>query len=139
MELGDLRLGNWVKIDVGVGKVSSLMTIEYENLYIGEDIPISVDVEGYGAPRGCIVEEVEGIELTEEIILRCGFKKIIAPEGGYALYSFRKQDSHCFLSVYMKNNRCLVKGCDTIGEISYVHQLQNIYYLVNREELEVKL
>lgn len=73
MELGDLRLGNLVKIDVGVGKVCGLMTFEYENYFLGEGMPIVVDVKKHACPRSCTLEEVEGVELTEEILLSCGF------------------------------------------------------------------
>lgn len=146
MKQEDLRLGNWIKIDVGVGKVSCLMTTEFEDYALGEDMPICVDVEGYSCPRSCTIEEVEGIELTEDILLECGFKKRLSPLDGYVTYSiYRNNKDNGFLSclnIYHKmditSNAFLVKEVE-MNEISYVHELQNIFYIVNKEELEVKL
>lgn len=142
MELGDLRLGNWVKIDVGVGQVSCLMTVEFENYSLGEDMPIVVDVEEYACPRSCTLEEVEGVELTEEILLSCGFRKKHSPIAGYVTYSIYINSIHdgelSCLNIYNKENEYLIKQVE-MNKISYVHELQNAFYIVNGEELEVKL
>lgn len=144
MKLGDLRLGNWVKIDVGVGKVSCLMTVEFEDYSLGEGMPIVVDdVEGCACPRSCTAEEVEGVPLTEEILHGCGFKTIWPPLDGYELYSNHRtsvvdDDILSCLNIYSKNNKYFVKEVG-MNEIAYVHELQNVFYLVNKEELEVKL
>lgn len=142
MELGDFRLGNWVKIDVGVGKVCCLMTFEYENYSLGEGMHIVVDVEEYACPRSCTLEEVEGIPLTEEILLCCGFRKKHSPISGYVTYSIyinRIYDGELScLNIYNKDNEYLIKQVE-MNKISYVHELQNVFYLVNKEELEVKL
>lgn len=142
MKLEDLRLGNWVKIDVGVGQVSCLMSIEFEDWAIGENIPISVDVDGYDAPRGCTVEEVEGIPITEDILLGCVFRKKHSPIMGYVTYSIylnsiNEGELSC-INIYAKENEYRVRQVE-MNKISYVHELQNIFYLVNNEELEVKL
>lgn len=142
MELGDLRLGNWVKIDVGVGQVSCLMTVEYENYSLGEGMPIIVDVEGYACPRSCTLEEVEGVPITEEILLGCGFRKKHSPIMGYVTYSIylnsiNDGELSC-LNIYAKENEYRVKQVE-MNEISYVHELQNAFYIVNKEELEIKL
>lgn len=142
MKIGDLRLGNWVKIDVGVGQVCCLMSIEFEDWAIGENMPISVDVEGYDTPRACTIEEVEGIPLTEEILLSCGFRKKHSPIAGYVTYSIYINSIHdgelSCLNIYNKENEYLIKQVE-MNKISYVHELQNVFYLVNKEELEVKL
>lgn len=142
MELNDLRLGNWVKIDAGVGKVCCLMTVEFENYSLDEDMPIIVEVEGYGCPRSCTLEEVEGVPITEEILLGCGFRKKHSPIMGYVTYSIYRDSKYygylSCLNVYFKNDKYFVKEIG-MGEISYVHELQNVFYFVNREELEVKL
>lgn len=142
MKLEDLRLGNWVKIDVGVGQVSCLMSIKFEDYSLGEGMPIVVDVEEYGCPRSCTIEEVEGVPLTEEIILGCGFKKRTSVLYGYMVYSIYRDNKYdgCFscLNVYFKNDKYFVKEIE-MGEISYVHELQNAFYVVNKEELGVTL
>lgn len=140
MKLKDLRLGNWVKIDIGVGQVSCLMTVEFENYALGEDMPISVDVEGYGAPRGCTVEEVEGIPLTEEILLGCGFKEIPCSLKAYKQYSFdsRITEEQCVMTLYSSDGKNFM-ATSIRYDIKYVHELQNVFYAMNKEELEVKL
>lgn len=146
MKVEDLRLGNWVKIDVGVGQVCCLMTIEFEDYSLGEGMPICVDVEEYACPRSCTVEEVDGIELTEDILLGCGFKKRLSPLDGYIIYSIYRSSKYngllSCLNIYHKKdftpNIFLVKEIGMNG-ISYVHELQNAFYAMNKEELEVKL
>lgn len=142
MKLEDLRLGNWVKIDVGVGQVSCLMTVEFEDYSLGEGMPIIVDVEGYACPRSCTMEEVEGIPLTEDILLSCGFRKKDSPITGYVTYSIYRNNIYngelSCLTIYNKGNEYCIKQVE-MNKISYVHELQNMFYLVNKEELEVKL
>lgn len=142
MELNDLRLGNWVKIDAGVGQVSCLMSIEFEDYSLGEGMPIVVDVEEYACPRSCTEDEVEGIELTEDILIRSGFRKKSSPIMGYVTYSIYLNSIYngllSCLNIYAKENEYRVKQVE-MNKISYVHELQNVFYFVNREELEVKL
>lgn len=135
MKLEDLRLGNWVKIDVGVGKVCCLMTIEFENYALGEDTPICVNVEGYNTPRGCTAEEVEGVKLTEEILLGCGFKKRENDELIHYSYSTNNSNWH----VYPHNGTVIADNEYTFYGIVYLHELQNLIYSADKEELEVKL
>lgn len=142
MKLEDLRLGNWVKIDIGVGQVCCLMTFEYEDYSLGEGMPIVVDVEEYVCPRSCTLEEVEGVELTEDILIGCGFIKRSSPLMGYVTYSIYLDSINngvlSYLTIYNKENEYCVKQIG-MNKISYVHELQNVFYFVNREELEVKL
>lgn len=140
MKLEDLRLGNWVKIDVGIGQVCCLMTVEFEDYSLGEGMPICVDVEEYACPRSCTIEEVEGIELTEDILLGCGFKEIPSALKAYKQYSFDSKltKRQCALILYSLDGRNFVttSGHD---DIKYVHEIQNVFYAMNKEDLEVKL
>lgn len=140
MKLGDLRLGNWVKINEGIGQVCCLMTVEYEDWSIGEDMPICVDGERYNAPRSCTLEEVEGIPLTEEILLGCGFKEIPCSLKAYKQYSFdsRITEEQCVMTLYSSDGKNFM-ATSIRDDIKYVHELQNVFYAMNKEELEVKL
>lgn len=140
MKQEDLRLGNWVKIDVGVGQVCCLMTDDFEKYYLGEGMPICVDVEEYACPRSCTVEEVEGIELTEEILLGCGFKETLCDIIGCKRYRFNStlSDKGAIMNIY-KGSPGYFMQTKIPSKIKYVHELQNTFYLVNKEELEVKL
>lgn len=141
MKLEELRLGNWVKIDVGVGQVSCLMSIEFEDWAIGEGAPICVDVEGYNAPRNCTLEEVEGIPITDKILLGCGFKERLCDIIGCKRYGFDSTlfEEETIMNLYSGGNGRYFMQANSLPDIKYVHELQNIFYAMNKEELEVKL
>jgi len=65
----------------------------------------------------------EPIPLTPEILEKCGFEFI--PEAGYFSYKLKNKP----------------QGIDAIkvGNGIYVHQLQNLYFALTDEELEIKL
>lgn len=141
MDLGCFRLGNWVKIDVGVGQVSCLMSIEFEDYSLGEGMPIVVDVEGYGCPRRCTIEEVEGVPITEEILLGCGFKERLCDILGCKRYGFDSTlfEEETIMNLYSGGNGRYFMQANSFPDIRYVHELQNAFYVMNKEELEVKL
>lgn len=141
MKLEDLRLGNWVKIDVGVGQVSCLMTVEFEDYSLGEGMPIIVDVEGYACPRSCTMEEVEGIELTDKILLGCGFEEILCDIIGCKRYGFDSTlfEGETIMNLYDGGLGYIIHPKTSPVRIKYVHELQNTFYAINRTELEVKL
>lgn len=140
MKLGDLRLGNWIKIDVGIGQVCCLMTTEFEDYALGEDMPICVDVEGYSCPRSCTIEEVEGIELTEDILLGCGFKERLCDIQGCKRYGLKSTlfEGRAVMNLYNGGHGYFMQA-NSFHYIKYVHELQNVFYAMNKEDLEVKL
>lgn len=74
--------------------------------------------------------DFEGIPLTEEIILKCGFEfeKIV---GWYI------KDG---IEIFFNKKGRYFKGNYPIKiHIRYVHQLQNIFYALTGQELEVKI
>lgn len=79
-------------------------------------------------------ETFKPIELTEEILLKCGFDVNIdiyyLPEmNGYFKKSFKEDD--CFL--YKSNSG------DKLSSLKYLHQLQNLYWCLCEKELEIEL
>lgn len=90
MKAEELRIGNYVKIDEGIGKVAFIMDKNFCNEYANDDYNITVEM-GDGIFREEEEDKVEGIPLTEEILLNCGFEYIntynkvcglISPENG---------------------------------------------------------
>lgn len=140
MKLEDLRLGNWVKIDVGLGQVCCLMTLKYEEYMIGEGYPITVKSEDCDSPYLCTLEEVEGIELTEEILLGCGFKERLCDITGCKRYGFDSTlfEGETIMNLYNGGHGYFMQP-NSFPDIKYVHELQNTFYAMNKEELEVKL
>ena len=114
MEANELRLGNYIR-----------------NMY-GE--VIKVDLK---ALKEVSKGELFGVvELTEEILLKCGFEKFseyifsISIDNGWFL---NIESNYIFLNY--KENECEVSHF----EYKYLHQLQNIYFALTGKELNVKL
>ncbi len=66
------------------------------------------------------------IPLTEEILLKCGFKK-------------NTNYTPCGKAIFYKNGYIIYCGVTIEIEIKYLHQLQNLYYCLTGEELKVKI
>ena len=77
-------------------------------------------------------EDVQPIELTEEILLKCGFVKDEFDnwENETRLGLYKPEEFDGYLSVW---------GESTVGECNYLHQLQNLYYALTGQELEINL
>jgi hypothetical protein len=76
--------------------------------------------------------EIKPIPLTEDILLKCGFKEF-GEDFKLGDYTFNLP-SKCF---------CwgLQAGCNSItdSDIINLHQLQNLYFALTNEELEINL
>jgi len=120
MKPTELRLGNYV--------------------YPFDDIELCSNEEIF---KNCI--EVDGgviiststyypIPLTEEWLLKFGFVKIGTYRIEFVKYS-KYKDFEIEVSLYINDGK-IVTGQDF--EINYVHQLQNLYFALTGEELEIK-
>jgi len=75
-----------------------------------------------------LISELKPIPLTEEILLKCGFLKCNFTENHYDIKGMR---------VWKCNSMFL---CDKNGiHIKHLHQLQNLYFALCGEELEINL
>ena len=127
MRVNELRLGNYVDFD---GLSFTIKCIS--NNFIEAD-------RGRGKVRFSI-NDLKPIPITEQWLLRLGFEKE------------KEQDKLLATYFYHKNNISRVEFSDKHGnlywhdnyssiyhkEIKYVHQLQNIYFALIGEELEIK-
>lgn len=103
----------------------------------------SINYEGINnwdmAASGCEpYNKLSGIPLTEEILLKCGFKK----RAHCYDWFIRLPESETILSYIGDQLRlCPVNsGPSLYMDCSYLHELQNIYYwLSGKKELEVNL
>lgn len=126
MKANELRIGN--KLQKDNGDIFTVLRLDdtYDILVCEQRGLLTLDYNLFG------------ILLTEEWLLKAGFEKKVRHdfEGCkkipvFALYSFSItiwDDGHFFH--------------DWIGgniEIKYVHQLQNLYFALTRQELEFKL
>lgn len=142
MKAEELRIGNYVKIDMGIGQVLSITESIFSTNYKNEDYNVTIGIDGLFLSED--EENIEGVPLTEEILLKCGFKKINHIHG-YVFYTYKRKTSrNCYLyempiDIYLDSHRVVVGNFNTKKPIQYLHQLQNLFYAVNGEELNVEL
>lgn len=127
----DLRIGNYLKYDDEIIQVSKLCK-NYVEFYDKYDLLIG-DNPKYFQP----------IELTEEVLLKIGFKKNIIYgsvieyfpiDDNLARIYCTKEKQNFKIQIVRKNiTETIVKY------IKYLHQLQNAYYCLTGQELDVEL
>ena len=117
MKSTDLRIGNLV---LCCGKVEKIDKLIGDAIYCGvSDDPAN--------------ETIEPILLTEDWLLKLGAKKEVLSAGSaiglYDSYSIGDNElSHVFTNMW----GIIGAGCKPM---KYVHQLQNLYFSLTREEL----
>jgi hypothetical protein len=122
IDIKELRIGNWVKHGEQNVKVN--------------DLPYLVDDNKDGYLINEIwADEYEPIPLTPEILEKCGFELIKKPK--YKL-------GHKYKIKYSKKNGSLFQvnmggKFLIIANIRFLHQLQNLYFALTGEELNVQL
>ena len=123
MKQNEIRVGNWLN--------DPRPLTEYEKKYVnnpdnGYFRATARDIE--------VAELFEPIPLTEEILLKCGFKK----KNGY---KFVLHNSHFSLVMIdsIKREDYAFSHYNLWVNLEYVHQLQNLYFALTGQELEINL
>lgn len=125
MKNTQLRIGNKV-LHNGVVKTVDLISPGY--IAFLEDRP---NKDSFG--EWVDLDDVEFIELTEEILLECGF---IAFGQGYIHENMRYTD---LFKIREDGFIVFVANDNYITKIKHLHQLQNLYYALKNKELEINL
>lgn len=121
MKTTELRLNNWIYY-------SKTTKFPMQVVSLGTDY-VYLDFEGNeGDVFDTDLEDMAGIELTEEILKKCGFEKV-----GMA-YKLNQ-----FIINNWGDGRLWLGNIRFSVEILYLHQLQNIYFALTGKEMEVKL
>jgi len=117
MKANELRIGNWVETNEGYKRVAEL-----DKYGISYHItPDAVKLE--------LCKYIKPIPLTEEWLLKCGFRKLDK-------YTFVKNKWF----VYKRKRGFVTASKKREVKLDYVHLLQNWYYFnTNGEELELQL
>lgn len=127
MKADDLRIGNWVN-DIKKGYVS-IDGIEpnWDEVWLNY-------CHGSGIYKKRIIE-IEPIPLTEELLLKCGFSKVGSnyEKDWLLLHTHLERQTFDFL-LYESSSRKL-----KATPILHLHQLQNLYFALTGEELEINL
>jgi len=116
MTVNELRIGNWINIQGNFKKVLGIDYIHKEHLIISD---------GYYQLDWC-----EPIPLTEEILLKCGFEKHITIDI-YPTFVFRM--------ININDGIVYVSDLGFLNHIKHLHQIQNLYFALTGEELNIEL
>jgi len=143
MKANELRIKNLLKDKKGnIFKVESILTNGI-NLYEWSDSHHGV-FSG-GTELSYDYDELELIPLTEEWLLKFGFKKYNKETDYDSIYEYKNKKSIMPKSGYFEFavgfiedeiNVFLYSG-DCLKHIKYVHQLQNLYFALTNEELKL--
>jgi hypothetical protein len=131
----ELRIGNKIKVYTDIVDVTD----------IGDDGTIGTTAyfDGQMGCCGCTDSMADPIPLTPEILEKCGFEKDKVTGDYWDMvdeYGCSKQN---FVIFHYEDGTFSVGS--SLGEYSvgkqfkYLHQLQNLYFALTGEELEVKL
>ena len=138
MKANELRIGNKI-----IGKKTyggDVLTFKNFN----DDLDVAFFSDGSIHEIGEFLTDCDPIPLTEEILLKCGLFKHQYTNG--ILVTEWHDDEHIGDSEFEISDESnesgnfyyySKRGCDT--EIKYLHQLQNLYFALTGEELEINL
>lgn len=137
IKVEELRVGNYVIIN-NEKAYSGLKGIPFKVVGIQKLERYSIQLsnnEYYEYNQ--FIEFIQPIKLNEELLLKCGLKKVLGGIGwdkfikdGVEL-SFAPLVGGGYIPVYRFNNDYI--------KIRFLHQLQNLFYTLTQKELEVKL
>ena len=125
MKATELRLGNYIKLMFNYE--------DYETIQVTSDELVDVDKKQ---------ADYEPFPLTEEWLYKFGFKNIDKGDNDYITYTDSNHDYYLQIDVRRRDGKysILDNSFDDLRDfsmvdISYVHQLQNLYFALTGEEL----
>ena len=123
MKANELRVGNFIYHNIcGEKQVLKIINIT--------DYAVNLDISNGEVSDQIDFDEIEPIILTEELIIECG---LIKRGNEYSLGDFIGE------IFYDGFNYTAGEGCIMGEPILYLHQLQNIYFALTNEELNINL
>jgi hypothetical protein len=122
----ELRIGNYVLDDKNeIAKIECLKTKEYVEWDGSDKEQMFFSLKG----ELCYTcDEVNGVPLTSEILKQCGFEN--GKLGNFQI-GYNGDD---FIQAQMS-----VPFEDKLIKVKYLHQLQNLFYAIMGEELQIDL
>lgn len=92
---------------------------------------------------GCSYDELIPITLTPEILEKCGFidrSGTLANRRGFGLQLFDRMEIVWYVQEGYIRYQTKVQGfTHTFEHIKYLHQLQNLYFILTDQQLKIKL
>ena len=135
MKPQDLRIGNYVYYEHTTHIVDGIYENKVYSWWVKNGEPvIEYEMKDIGGamvknPYRDVISQYEPIPLTEEWLIKLGFKKNITTD----LYPTFSYD---ILNV--NDGIVYVLNYGFVNHIKYVHQLQNLYFVLTGEELKLK-
>jgi hypothetical protein len=136
MKAQELRLGNWVEIDTDSG---------WKPLQV-EQIRWQAIASGFNVVHFDEPEKLRPIPLTPEILEAVGFENSSGNTDYIALYLEVGGIDNIIICFHGDKGGILeysltCRGADLVPpfEIQHLHQLQNLYYALTGQELNIKL
>lgn len=131
----ELRIGKFIYDDenqiVKVEKIES----QYFNQENEPGAPLVIfSKHGHGLWESDVINP---IPLTEELLLKCGFKR-----GSVTMYFLSIPNLACEIHATWFHNQYVIElqnnRIPIVTEVTYFHQLQNLYFALTGKELEIK-
>ena len=131
MNAQELRIGNWVLIDGKPERIDSIVTSSSNFLYDGVNAEIE---DGYYGDYSVMVKDPEPIPITPEILEKAGFE-------------FESRGVDAFEQIWSCNGIEIWQHDEGFSQdyspysvdIKHLHQLQNLYFALTGEELDIEL
>jgi len=127
IKVKELRIGNYV--------MCALKTDALHTDFIGRIRSIHKDAVNIQSElcTDIFEDEIYPIPLTEELLLKCGFKNKC--EGVENWYEKPMPSIGCL--IWIKDKGYLTDVSEEILNIRYMHQLQNLHFAITGKELEL--
>lgn len=141
METQELRIENCIRYNGSVASVYAISSpMPNSNNNFNNKGRVTLWCNGLITAN---IDEIEPIPITEELLLKIGFKKDVDANNLYryvidnCLFEIRLWDSGTLIKLENQCEDCVRKV--HLPKTPNIHQLQNAYYLVTGKELEIKL
>lgn len=142
MKPQDIRIGNYVYYEHTTHIVSGIHGNKVYSWWVKDGEPVieyeSKDISGTleENPYMDVISQYEPIPLTEEWLIKLGFEKLTDSNDGFKNTTYTYTKGISFI-VYFDGIR-LSTNFWMGNEKHYVHQLQNLFYVLSGEELKLK-
>ena len=131
IKTNELRIGNYVSVDKGFEMLVHSIYKD-DTLYLDFIPPLVNEADVWEED----VKDVSPIELTEEWLLKFGFTKHNM-EGYEVHFKYNHPKLHSGITA-LYNANFSIKLDDVARGVKYVHQLQNLYFALTGNELNIK-
>ena len=147
MKANELRIGNLLIANnllyrkEGENKIACVVGIDSEKEY--KELKSSITIyhidDEFKDTYGQWIKHLEPIPLTEEWLIKFGFEKkensLFTKKLEYIYNSLKYCEDYKIWIYYNDDNDA---ACNSIADLNFVHELQNLYFALTKKELTMK-